>query len=444
MDNYLEKIKRLQPFIKETNEMRMYKKSMTNTFREKDINSKGRIDLSDFNNVISINGEHSYADVEGSTTFETLVDFSLQKNFMPAVVPELKTITVGGAIVGLGIESSSFKYGLVHDNILETDVMLSSGDILTCSRTQNSDLFNALPNSLGSLCYIVRARMKLVRTKKYVHIEKRWYDSYKILCKDMEKVCLENKKDFIDGVAFTKNSGVLILGQMTDDIDCNKLSNYRVEYIYYKSLLPGNSNNDYLTIKDYIWRWDPDWFWCNSSLPFVQNYYVRKYILGERYLRSDMYRWILYKLKWVIDLLGYTKGKEYVIQDILIPVENVTKYLDFIYENILSEQNSQHYVWLCPHHNYSSTLVPSVDNKLYIDVAQWGLFKSDHTGEWYLNKSIEKKCHDLNGIKSLYSTVHYDRNTFYSRYNGNEYNILKIKYDPQNKIRGMYEKCTTR
>lgn len=437
MENYLEKVKLLQLSIKQKLEIRMYKTSMTNTFRDKDLNKKDHIDLSNFNNVININKE--YGEVEGSTTFETFVSKSLQENLMPAVVPELKTITIGGAIVGLGIESSSFKYGLVHNNIIEADVILSSGEVMTCSKTINSDLFNALPNSLGSLCYIIKVKMKLVPVKRYVHIHKCWYDNYDHLCKNMEKECLDKTNDFIDAVMFSKNNGVLIIGKMTDEIK-NRLSDYKIN-VYYKSLLFGNNSEDYLTIENYIWRWDTDWFWCNNFIPLIQNYYVRKYIFGDKYLRSDTYKWILYKFRWFTNLF-YTKNKESVVQDVIIPVENVTKYLDFLYENIIYGENNEHYVWLCPHYNYSSTLVPSIDHKLYIDIAQWGLFTNKFSDKFYFNKLIEKKCDELNGVKSLYSTVHYDKETFYKKYNNDEYEILKKKYDPNNRIRTMYEKCT--
>ena len=47
------------------------------------------------------------------------------------VVPELKTITVGGTIVGIGIESSSFKHGFVHEGMLEADILIAAGNVVT-------------------------------------------------------------------------------------------------------------------------------------------------------------------------------------------------------------------------------------------------------------------------------------------------------------------------
>ncbi len=48
---------------------------------------------------------------------------------MPFVVPQLKTITLGGAVTGLGIESSSFRSGLPHESVLEMEVLVGDGRI---------------------------------------------------------------------------------------------------------------------------------------------------------------------------------------------------------------------------------------------------------------------------------------------------------------------------
>ena len=51
---------------------------------------------------------------------------------------------------------------------------------------------------------------------------------------------------------------------------------------------------------------------------------------------------------------------------------------------------------------------------------------------------------DLDGRKSLYSTAFYDRETFASIYGGSEYSRLKDLYDPQGRLRGLYEKVVER
>src|SRR5262245_58706002 len=146
------------------------KKSTSNLFRRRNQTKKSYLDVRCFNRVLKIDREQMTADVEGMTTYETFVGETLKYNLLPTVVPQLKTITVGGAVSGLGIESSSFKFGLVHETVDEMDVLLADGRIITCSIDQNPDLFYAFPNSYGTLGYALRLRVKLIPAKPYVHI----------------------------------------------------------------------------------------------------------------------------------------------------------------------------------------------------------------------------------------------------------------------------------
>eukprot|EP01035_Chromulina_nebulosa_P017056 gene17056-22567_t len=84
-------------------------------------------------------------------SFEDLVDYLLPYGYIPAVVPEFKGITVGGSLQGLAAESTSFKYGYVHDAISSYEVIIGNGDVITCSEYINSDLYHSLPGSFGSL-----------------------------------------------------------------------------------------------------------------------------------------------------------------------------------------------------------------------------------------------------------------------------------------------------
>ena len=94
-------------------------KTTSNLFRRREQTARHKLDVRSFGSVLRVNPDRMIADVEGMTTYGTLVDETLRYGLLPAVVPQLKTITVGGAVSGLGIESSSFKYGLVHETVEE-------------------------------------------------------------------------------------------------------------------------------------------------------------------------------------------------------------------------------------------------------------------------------------------------------------------------------------
>src|SRR4051812_45147231 len=90
-------------------------KETSNLFRDRASGARRRLDVRAFNEILLV--EKNFVEAEGMVTYEALVDACLARGVMPAVVPQLKTITLGGALAGVGIESSSHRYGLVHDTV---------------------------------------------------------------------------------------------------------------------------------------------------------------------------------------------------------------------------------------------------------------------------------------------------------------------------------------
>src|SRR5690606_8018836 len=142
-------------------------------------------------------------DVEGLTTYETAADYAIARGFVPLVVPELKHITVGGATVGIGIESTCFRSGFVHDGLVEADVLLPSGKVVTASASnEHADLFAALPNSYGTLGYILRARIAVEPAHRYVHLHVERYDGTERYLEAMRAAAESGEHDFVEGLVF--------------------------------------------------------------------------------------------------------------------------------------------------------------------------------------------------------------------------------------------------
>lgn len=418
-------------------------KTTSNLFRPgSSAKNDNHLNLSHFNKVIHIDKQKLFAEVEGLVTYEELVSETLRFECLPSVVPELKTITVGGAIAGGGIESSSFKYGLVHETLVEFDVLLSSGKILTCvSDDENSDLFYAFPNTYGTLGYLLRAKLKLVPAKSFVKVTHRKFSEPESFFEALTKACNENigagSIDFIEGVIFDCNLMVITLGEFCDFAPYT--NKYDREKIYYLSLK--ERDEDYLTVSDYIWRWDPDWFWC-SRVFFMQNRWMRR-LFGKWMLHSRSYAKIMHffnrhkAMKRVLD--GFFGRTESVIQDVLIPNQNAKEFFDFFRTEVGIKP-----VWVCPARSIcmnSFNFFPLEKGKLYFDFGFWDSVNSSHN-PGYFNRKIEKKTTDLKGFKSLYSISYYPENEFWQLYDKKKYEKLKSKYDPQRNLRGFFEKCT--
>ena len=139
-------------------QLRLGKKT-SNLFRQRAPHKGGRLEVEGLDRTISVSPD-GYADVQGMTTFEDFADACLAHGFAPPVVPELKTITIGGAATGIGVESSSFRHGFVHESMEEMDILCGDGEVRTCRpEGPNADLFHAFPNSYGTLGYAMRLRM---------------------------------------------------------------------------------------------------------------------------------------------------------------------------------------------------------------------------------------------------------------------------------------------
>src|SRR5262249_8286132 len=151
--------------------------------------------------------------VEGLATYEQIVQYTLRHDLLPTVAPELKHITVGGAIVGIGIESTGFKYGFVHDGLLEAEVLLPDGTIVL-ARPDNeyADLFHALPNSYGTLGYILRACIKLYPAKPFVKLTTQRFGNIAEYLQALEQASNSSLHDFVEGLFYSNSELYVTLG----------------------------------------------------------------------------------------------------------------------------------------------------------------------------------------------------------------------------------------
>ncbi len=148
-------------------------KQTSNLFRF-DATRAERLDTAGLAGVIRVDPDARTAEVQGMSTYEDFVDVTLAHGLMPLVVPQLKTITLGGAVAGLGIESRSFRHGL-HESVREVDILTGSGDVVTAKPDDEAtaDLFQGFPNSYGTLGYALRLVIDLQPVAPYVRLEHR-------------------------------------------------------------------------------------------------------------------------------------------------------------------------------------------------------------------------------------------------------------------------------
>jgi FAD/FMN-containing dehydrogenase len=420
----------------------------SNLFRSRDP-LHAALDADGFTGVLSVDTANHTADVLGMTTYEDLVTATLPFGLVPLVVPQLKTITLGGAVTGLGIESPSFRNGCPHESVLEMDVLTGDGRVETATPDgEHGDLFHGFPNSYGTLGYALRLRIELEPATPYVHLRHVRFRSVTECAEVLEQVCAQRTwdgqpVDFVDGTWFSATECYLTLARYARTVP--QTSSYTGQQIYYRSIQ--QRDEDWLTTLDYLWRWDTDWFWCSRAFG-AQNPRIRR-VWPARWRRSDVY-WKLialedrYRIKQRLDDRAGKPKQERVIQDVEVPVGRLAEFIEF-----LDARTGIQPVWICPlrqrdpHAHWD--LYALDPHTLYVNVGFWStapLPPGEHDG--YHNRAIEEKVGELGGRKSLYSTAFYPEDEFWATYGGATYELLKKTYDPNGRLLDLYAKTVQR
>ena len=451
-------------------------KRTSNLFRHSAARNGARegLDLSAFRGVFDIDAAARTARVGGLTTYEELVDALLPSGFVPLVVPQLRTITIGGAVTGLGIEASSFRNGLPHESVRELRILTGGangrGEVVTATAdNEHQELFRTFPNSYGSLGYALDLVIELEPASPYVALRHVRFDSVAALA-DAIGVVMQtmawdgHRVDFVDGVVFGPRESYLTLAHWTDQVAGQPTpSDYTGTQVYYRSIQ--ERRTDVLTAHDYLWRWDTDWFWCSRA--FGAQHPVVRRLWPKDKLRSDVYWRIVafeqrHGVMAAIDARRGRLPRERVIQDVEIPLDRTAEFLTWFLDTVPIDP-----VWVCPiqlRRQPASASEPSgirptdeepADQQRppwplyplrpdvpYVNVGFWSSVEIE-PGRQHgdVNRAIEAKVTELGGHKSLYSDAYYDAATFARLYGGEAIAAAKRHYDPQGRFPTLYEKA---
>jgi FAD/FMN-containing dehydrogenase len=419
--------------------LRLKQRTITNLFRyAARPGPRDGIDLSGFNHVLGLDRAARTLEVEGRATYEAIVDATLPHGVVPLITPELKHITIGGATVGIGIESNGFRHGFVHDGLLEAEVLLADGRIVVCTADNLfADLFRALPNSYGTLGYILRTKIRLMRAAPYVQLCTSTFAGPGAFLAAMRAATERTDVDFIESLMFARDRLFLTLSRFVEKAPAP--ADIVHEQIFYKLL--AREGKVYLTTKDYLFRYDPDWFW---NVPETGPYRLFRRFAPASMRNSGFYkRYTGFRHRLLGLLPQQPEDDEPLIQDWEVPWEQAEAFLCSALDNVDLAGRP----WIAtPIRALSSpTCYPVRPGALYFNLGCYcHVKKLPDKGDFYYTRLLDRKCFDLGGIKMLYSSTFLDEPEFDRIYNGAGYRALKRKYDPEGALGTLYEKCVLR
>jgi len=421
------------------------------------------------NQFITIDHEKHRALVEPRVTMEQLHAEIFKKGFIVPVIPEFKGITIGGAIMGAAIESSSHSHGQFNDICTGYEVLLGNGTILWTSPEEHPELFFSLPGSYGSLGTITLIEIKLIPATDWIQLTYHpLNDAKQALTLLLQLKRSAQPPDYLEGIVFSSNCAIVVEGQRISSTNLSslrskkKLSLQKPWSPWYYQHLKNQTNHleptqELISVTDYFFRHDRGAFWMGAYAVHFPLFfrYLTEGVLGlnlpfsswEKIRRQNRFSEIkdpgLFfrsTIGWMMSshrLYGLLhSGSEnwfenkFVIQDFYLPEHQAEKFLSKVLTDYAISP-----IWLCPvrasaqaqlfsPHSMANSNHQTHD---FIDIGLYGLPKNTLPIS-EVTKDLEQTTSALGGRKMLYSHSYFKPEEFWKIYSFDEYQKLRKKY----------------
>jgi FAD/FMN-containing dehydrogenase len=340
------------------------------------------------------------------------------------VVPELETITLGGAVSGCSIESTSYKYGGFHDTCLEYEVITSEGEVLTCTPDgENRLVFEMIHGAFGTLGVLSKLTFRLMPAKPFVKVVYEKYQRLPDYLAAIQRHFKAKDVDFMDGIIHSPTELVLSVGQFVDEAPYTH--RYDWVTVYYRTT--STRKEDYLRTADYFYRYD------NGVTHPTPGSFLGRLFFGKLIGSTNLLR-LAEKLPFMI-----ADKRPTIILDTFLPISKVPAFLDWYEKEFkffplwcVPYKRVEDYAWLAPR------FYEGMKDELFLDLAIYGM-KQPKDGRNY-HKLMEDKLLELGGMKTLIAHNYYSEGDFWKTYNRENYQAVKARTDPKNLFRDLYVK----
>ncbi|KAK1081270.1 hypothetical protein LTR33_004828 [Friedmanniomyces endolithicus] len=423
----------------------------TNSTKSRKVDPSRMVDTSTLNHVLNVNPESKTCLVEPNVSMDQLVDATLPYGLVSPVVMEFPGITVGGGFAGTAGESSGFRYGFFGESVNWIEIVLANGETVTASPREREDLFEGASGSFGTLGVTTLLELRLIDAKRYVELTYRPVTSTEDALATIKAASqVDAGNDYVDGILFAPDRGVIITGRLTDDLaadtEVQRFSRAQDPWFYLhaertiEKRSTGESVKEATELHDYLFRYDRGAFWT-GKYAFV--YFLVPFNSVTRYLLDYfMHTRVMYH---ALHASGH--AKKYLIQDLLLPEQNAKSFVEFVGEELETWP-----MWLCPftvrgelalHPKLASKKEAGQvemndegedegeaegEKKVFVNVGVWGPGSSNYDRFVDQNRQLERKVRELGGIKWLYAQAYYTEDEYRAIYDQTWYEELREKY----------------
>jgi delta24-sterol reductase len=374
------------------------------------------------NNIVSIDTDRMIMKVEPMVTMGQLTASLKSLGITVPVLPELDDLTVGGLICGVGVETSSHKYGLFSHSCTKYEIVTADGELKTCTAEENVELFRAIPWSHGTLGFLVGVEMKIVYSKPWIKLDYEAYHDKEEAIAAFSAASYDESNDFVESLVYAANKWVLMKGVLVDKPDTtvgqvNAIGKYykpwfftHVERFLNEPDLP---TTEYVPLRDYYHRHTRSLFWEMQDIITFGNHWLFRYTLGWAMPPniSMLKRCQTEEIRRLYELF-------HVVQDMLVPVSALSESID-----VMERDFDVYPAWICPMRIFpedSGFLKPtSSGEEMFVDVGIYGVpgvgsgrpGKTDFVAK-PSSRRVEDFVRSVEGYQMLYADMYQSREEF--------------------------------
>ncbi|MGH7926090.1 MAG: FAD-binding protein [Candidatus Binatus sp.] len=130
------------------------------------LNDQNRVvELTRLNRMLSFDAATGLLRCEAGVTIAELIDVFLPRGFFPPVTPGTRFVTLGGSIAADIHGKNHHRDSSLASHVTSFDLMVASGEVLRCSREENSALFWATVGGMGLTGVILELELRMRRVE---------------------------------------------------------------------------------------------------------------------------------------------------------------------------------------------------------------------------------------------------------------------------------------